>query len=243
MSGESVTETDIDEQTKAELQPPCGSRIVLSATGDVLSRCDRPARWVMRIKCPTDTGSGQQTMTRRYSSDAEVDARINEIETHAYTRADEDAAIARDEQRFERARVRRVVRRLVRRTGEPMSEPTVITDPWANDWRERAGRILSSTRHSTFARLLTEQRHVPVKARRDQRRNRKPTRAMNLGKAAHAHALGAGPQLIVWEHDGRTKDGKAERAAIADLLATEAAVAVTEAERDQILGMATALRV
>lgn len=92
---------------------------------------------------------------------------------------------------------------------------------------------------STFARLLTK--HVPARAR-SERKNRKPTKAMNIGKAAHAHALGAGPQLIVWESDGRTKAGKAERAAHADLLATEAAVAVTEAERDQILGMATALR-
>jgi hypothetical protein len=92
---------------------------------------------------------------------------------------------------------------------------------------------------STFARLLTE--HVPAKAEAI-RRNRKPTKAMNLGKAAHAHALGAGPELIVWQHDGRTKDGKAERAAVADLLATEAAVGVTQDERSRILGMAEALR-
>jgi hypothetical protein len=92
---------------------------------------------------------------------------------------------------------------------------------------------------STFARLLTE--HVPAKAKA-RRENRRPTRSMNLGKAAHAHALGAGPELIVWQYDGRTKDGKAERAEKADLLATEAAVAVTESERDQILGMAAALR-
>lgn len=92
---------------------------------------------------------------------------------------------------------------------------------------------------STLVRLLTE--HVPAKADAI-RRNRKPTKAMNLGKAAHAHALGAGPELIVWEHDGRTKEGKAERAALAPLLATEAAVAVTENERDQITGMVAALR-
>ena len=91
---------------------------------------------------------------------------------------------------------------------------------------------------STFARLLTE--HVPAKAR--ERRNRKRTKSMNLGTAAHAHALGAGPELIVWQYDGRTKDGKAERAAVADLIASEAAVAVTQRERDQILGMAEALR-
>lgn len=92
---------------------------------------------------------------------------------------------------------------------------------------------------STFARLLTG--HVPAKAV-ERLQNRKPTKAMNLGKAAHAHALGAGPQLIVWECDGRTKEGKAERASVAALLATEAAVAVTGAERDQILGMAEVLQ-
>jgi hypothetical protein len=92
---------------------------------------------------------------------------------------------------------------------------------------------------STFARLLTK--HVPVKAL-EVRRNRKPTKAMDLGKAAHAHALGAGPELVVWEHDGRTKEGKAERAAWSFQLETEAAVAVTAKERDQIRGMAEALQ-
>lgn len=92
---------------------------------------------------------------------------------------------------------------------------------------------------STFARLLTK--HVPAKAN-EIRRNRQPTKSMNLGKAAHAHALGAGPELIVWQHDGRTKVGKEERAELAPLLANEAAVAVTEGERDQILGMVEVLR-
>ncbi|MDF1603368.1 PD-(D/E)XK nuclease-like domain-containing protein [Nocardioides sp. YIM 152315] len=92
---------------------------------------------------------------------------------------------------------------------------------------------------STFARLLTE--HVPAKAFA-LRRDRKPTKAMNLGKAAHRHALGAGPELIVWQHDGRTKAGKAERAAYADQIAAEVVVAVSEDERDQIIGMAEALR-
>ena len=62
---------------------------------------------------------------------------------------------------------------------------------------------------STFARLLTQ--HVPAKAR-ERFTGRKPTKAMNLGKAAHRQALGTGPTLIVWQFDGRTKDGKAERA-------------------------------
>jgi hypothetical protein len=109
-----------------------------------------------------------------------------------------------------------------------MSDETYHADP-----------VPGGSLSSTFARLLTE--HVPAKADAI-RRNRKPTKAMNLGKAAHAHALGAGPELIVWEHDGRTKEGKAERAALAPLLTTEAAVAVTERERDQIIGMVAALR-
>jgi hypothetical protein len=92
---------------------------------------------------------------------------------------------------------------------------------------------------SSFARQLTN--HVPAKARA-RHINRRPTKSMNLGKAAHAHALGAGPELIVWQNDGRTKEGKAERAAAAELLATEAAVAVTAAERDQVLGMVKALQ-
>lgn len=92
---------------------------------------------------------------------------------------------------------------------------------------------------STFARLLTE--HVPVKAL-ERARNRKPTKAMNLGKAAHRQALGAGPTLIVWQFDGRTKDGKAERAEYAPYIEAEEVVAVTEDERTQIVGMADALR-
>lgn len=92
---------------------------------------------------------------------------------------------------------------------------------------------------STLARLLTQ--HVPAKAI-ERRKHSKPTRAMNLGTAAHRHALGAGPQLIVWQYDGRTKDGKAERADVADLIATDVAVAVTEDERTQITGMVVALR-
>lgn len=92
---------------------------------------------------------------------------------------------------------------------------------------------------STFCRLLTD--HAPSKAIL-RATNRKPSKAMNLGSAAHSHALGAGPELIVWQYDGRTKDGKAERAELADKIATQAAVGVTEAERDQILGMVAALR-
>jgi hypothetical protein len=92
---------------------------------------------------------------------------------------------------------------------------------------------------STLVRLLTD--HVPAKAV-ERRKNRKATASMTLGSAAHSHALGAGPKLIVWQHDGRTKAGKAEREAAAPLIATQAAVAVTETERDQILGMVEALR-
>jgi hypothetical protein len=92
---------------------------------------------------------------------------------------------------------------------------------------------------SSLARRLTE--HVPAKAVAAHR-NRKPTKSMNLGKAAHLHALGAGPELIVWEHDGRTKAGKEERAQYANDIASERAVAVTEDERLQLEVMVTALR-
>jgi hypothetical protein len=92
---------------------------------------------------------------------------------------------------------------------------------------------------SGLARRLTE--YVPAKAF-TQHHNRKPTAAMNLGKAAHLGALGAGPELIVWQHDGRTKAGKAEKAERADDLAAERIIAVTEEERDQVLGMVAALR-
>lgn len=92
---------------------------------------------------------------------------------------------------------------------------------------------------STLARRLTE--HVPAKAIAIHR-NRRPTKSMNLGKAAHLHALGAGPELIVWEHDGRTKAGKEEREQYADDIAAERVICVTEAEREQVEGMAAALR-
>jgi len=92
---------------------------------------------------------------------------------------------------------------------------------------------------SSLARRLTE--HVPAKAFA-WHHDRKPTKTMNLGKAAHLHALGAGPDLVVWQHDGRTKAGKEERAEHAEAIAAERIVAVTEAERDQVLGMVQALR-
>lgn len=92
---------------------------------------------------------------------------------------------------------------------------------------------------STFVRLLTQ--HVPAKAI-ERRRNNRVTKSMTIGTAAHLHALGAGPQLIVWQYDGRTKDGKAERAEHASLIESQAAVAVTETERAQVVGMAEALR-
>lgn len=92
---------------------------------------------------------------------------------------------------------------------------------------------------SSLARRLTE--HVPAKAFA-WHHNRKPTATMNLGKAAHLHALGAGPTLIVWQHDGRTKAGKEERAEHAEAIAAERIIAVTEAERTQVLGMVAALR-
>jgi hypothetical protein len=65
---------------------------------------------------------------------------------------------------------------------------------------------------------------------------------MNLGKAAHLHALGAGPEMVVWQHDGRTKAGKEERASYAEAIAAERVIAVTDTERQQVLDMVAALR-
>lgn len=111
--------------------------------------------------------------------------------------------------------------------------------PDMSDETYHADPVEGGSLSSTFARLLTN--HVPAKAR-ERFIGRKPTKAMNLGKAVHSHALGRGPELIVWQFDGRTKEGKVERQAAAPLLATEAAVAVTAAERTQIEDMVTALR-
>lgn len=109
-----------------------------------------------------------------------------------------------------------------------MSDETYHSDP-----------IEGGSLSSSLARRLTE--HVPAKAF-SEHHNRKPSASMNLGKAAHLHALGAGPELVVWQYDGRTKDGKAERAERADDIAAERIVAVKAEERDQVLGMVAALR-
>lgn len=90
---------------------------------------------------------------------------------------------------------------------------------------------------STFARLLTE--HTPAKALA--LRKRKPTKAMNLGKAVHARILGSGPELVVYQHDGRTREGKAEREEYRGAIEAETVVAVTQSEVDQIEGMAARL--
>jgi hypothetical protein len=123
-----------------------------------------------------------------------------------------------------------------------MTTETTVTEPGLlygmTDDDYHGDPVPAGSLSSSFVRQLTQ--HVPAKALA-RHLNRRPTKAMNLGKAAHRHALGAGPELIVWQHDGRTKAGKEERAAAAALLATEAAVAVTEEERDQILGMVESL--
>lgn len=108
-----------------------------------------------------------------------------------------------------------------------------------DDETYHADPIEGGSLSSSLARRLTE--HVPAKAIATHL-NRKPTASMNLGKAAHLHALGAGPELIVWLYDGRTKAGKEERARYADDIAAERVIAVTRDERDQVLGMAAALR-
>jgi hypothetical protein len=118
-----------------------------------------------------------------------------------------------------------------------ITTPGLVFD--MDDETYHADPVPEGSLSSTFVRMLTD--HVPARAKA-LRDNRKPTRSMNLGKAAHRHALGAGPELITWQYDGRTKDGKAERAERAEDIAAERVVAVTEAEREQIIGMADALR-
>lgn len=118
-----------------------------------------------------------------------------------------------------------------------ITEPGLVFD--MDDETYHGDPVPDGSLSSSLARRLTE--HVPAKALATHR-DRKPTASMNLGKAAHLHALGAGPDLIVWQYDGRTKAGKEERAERAADIAAERVIAVTADERDQVLGMATALR-
>ena len=90
-----------------------------------------------------------------------------------------------------------------------------------------------------LVRLLTE--HVPAKANA-RRKTFAPTKAMNFGSIVHSMVLGAGPELIVYEHDGRTKPGKEERALAKPLIESQAAVGMTKAERQKALDMVDALR-
>lgn len=118
-----------------------------------------------------------------------------------------------------------------------ITEPGLVFD--MDDETYHADPIEGGSLSSSLARRLTE--YVPAKAIAAHV-NRKPTASMNLGKAAHLHALGAGLELIVWQHDGRTKAGKEERAEHAEAIAAERVVAVKAEERDQVLGMVDALR-
>lgn len=117
-----------------------------------------------------------------------------------------------------------------------ITEPGLVFD--MDDETYHADPVPDGSLSSTFARLLTN--HVPAKADAI-RRNFKPTKSMDLGKAAHLAALGVGPELITYQHDGRTKAGKAEREAAAPRIASQAALAVTAAEREQVEAMAAAL--
>lgn len=120
---------------------------------------------------------------------------------------------------------------------EGITKPGLVFD--MSDETYHGDPVPGGSLSSSLARRLTE--HVPAKAIATHR-NRKPTKSMNLGKAAHLHALGAGPELVVWEHDGRTKAGKEERAARAEDIAAERVVCVTADEREQVHGMVEALR-
>jgi hypothetical protein len=118
-----------------------------------------------------------------------------------------------------------------------ITQPGLVYD--MDDETYHADPVSGGSLSSSLARQLTK--HVPAKAIAIHR-NRKPTASMNLGKAAHLLALGAGPELVVWQHDGRTKAGKEERAEHAEAIAAERIVAVTEAEREQVFAMVAALR-
>lgn len=123
------------------------------------------------------------------------------------------------------------------------AEPFVVTESGIyydlSDETYHGDPVPGGSLSSSLARQLTL--HVPAKAIATHR-NRKPTSSMNLGKAAHLLALGAGPELITWQYDGRTKAGKEERAEHAEAIASERIIAVTEPERRQVLDMAAALR-
>lgn len=118
-----------------------------------------------------------------------------------------------------------------------ITKPGLVFD--MDDETYHADPVPGGSLSSSLARRLTE--HVPAKAVATHH-NRKPTASMNLGKAAHLHALGAGPEMIVWLYDGRTKAGKEERARYAEAIASERVVAVTADERQQVLDMVAALR-
>lgn len=118
-----------------------------------------------------------------------------------------------------------------------ITEPGLVFD--MSDEEYHGDPVPGGSLSSSLARRLTE--YVPAKAIA-MHLGRKPTATMNLGKAAHLHALGAGPELVVWQHDGRTKAGKEERAERADDIAAERIVAVKADERDQVMGMVAALR-
>ena len=122
-------------------------------------------------------------------------------------------------------------------------EQTIVTEPGVvygmSDEIYHGDPVVGGSLSSSFARRLTE--FVPAKARAAHH-GRKPTASMNLGKAAHLYALGAGPELIVWQHDGRSAAGKKERADRAEDIAAERVVAVKADEYDQVLGMVAALR-
>lgn len=126
-------------------------------------------------------------------------------------------------------------------TPDPVDEGAAFEPGFVHDMPDdvyHSDPVPAGSLSSTMARLLTD--NVPAKAR--ELRKRPATKAMTLGKAAHADALGTGPELIVWQHDGRTKAGKSEREDREDDIAAERAVAVTQAQHDAITGMAAALR-
>lgn len=90
---------------------------------------------------------------------------------------------------------------------------------------------------SSGARLLMST--CPARFRYEQDHPAPPSRAMNLGSAAHREVLGVGPELVLVEAaDYRTKDARAAR----DEALDRGAVPLLPHEYDQVQEMAAALR-
>jgi hypothetical protein len=98
-------------------------------------------------------------------------------------------------------------------------------------------RHLGGSLSSSGARTIIGK--CPAKFRYEQDHPPEPTKAMELGTAAHKEVLGAGPELVRMTHDTyRTANAQAER----DEAYERGAIPLKPAEHDQVQEMAAALR-